>query len=819
MKTLGSGMVLYYCTTRETNVCSVDSLVTRAMDIISKSNHNEKESFLSDILFPAQSWNEHLNFVFSKLPARSLGSLQPLSVCIYLVTLSENSVADEPIRDDIGLPVVVRMAIFITQLLKASNIKISDIAKSTIQADENKINQTKDGSSSNNRIDSLLYSLVVLREIISDGLMIPNQSPLIPTGGSDHNDMLLELMNDIDALSESMSTEVDEQDHALILALDAKSKHHISSVLQRLFKSIDADPSSCSAYYHGRALTTQLAIIRDKGDPSSELLLDWINKLNMRKNDNCLLSTAMLHGLTNDSLRSSKPIIKLRDELINDISGIKAANALNTALPKLAILNETWTSEENVAKIPQNRAVLFLKNVLSWFDDEVSIHNPDHASLVCAVCSTLSHFLHQLGTVYGGFWGTIFDLLNSGFDAASETSEDNIFMQVCLFRVLGSIKEIRAVNLEKGLANDDLAEAYDASFPELQVIWLRILQAFDDSDKEHEPYAEADRMLERNLVNISLSDVEDPDELYHLLGLEAASIQGAAFNILHRYIPSAQEQISIDAALSKDDMFTLQLQPELLSLVLEVPVNTKKLWYKSPASELENVSRNLKGYLLTWNLIFDHFENSSFKVKVAYIDDLKEGEYISILLNFIFDFLGHSRGRPIDGAKYPIEGYRIESRATSLDPDDLTSLMVYTYYQSLRFTPSLSKAWFNECNNRQTIQYVEAFTEKYISPTLLNVEFSAINHWLEDPQSRPDGLNVTVSKTVREVKATYDVDDQTMEMMVKLPTSFPLHLVEVKGTKRVAVSEKQWGKWLLACQAVIALQVNKLSITINVFLC
>ena len=133
--------------------------------------------------------------------------------------------------------------------------------------------------------------------------------------------------------------------------------------------------------------------------------------------------------------------------------------------------------------------------------------------------------------------------------------------------------------------------------------------------------------------------------------------------------------------------------------------------------------------------------------------------------------------------------------------------MIHIYYLSLRFTPSLAKSWFNECNNRQTIQYVESFTEKYISPALINSEFTAINKWLDDPQNRPEGLNVTISRTVREVKATYDIDDQTMEMMVKLPTSFPLQLVEVKGTKRVAVSEKQWGKWLLACQAVVALQV------------
>ena len=58
---------------------------------------------------------------------------------------------------------------------------------------------------------------------------------------------------------------------------------------------------------------------------------------------------------------------------------------------------------------------MFIKNILSWFD-ALSIHEPEHAPLICSTLTTLAHLLPQLRTVYGGFWGTIIDFLQQGFE-------------------------------------------------------------------------------------------------------------------------------------------------------------------------------------------------------------------------------------------------------------------------------------------------------------------------------------------------------------------------------------------------------------------
>lgn len=80
-------------------------------------------------------------------------------------------------------------------------------------------------------------------------------------------------------------------------------------------------------------------------------------------------------------------------------------------------------------------------------------------------------------------------------------------------------------------------------------------------------------------------------------------MQQAAFDILHKQIPAAQEEISVNAALEKT---TAQLPDELLSLVLEAPSKEVRTgWDFNRAMPL-----NLRGYLLSWVLVFDHFTNS-----------------------------------------------------------------------------------------------------------------------------------------------------------------------------------------------------------------
>lgn len=51
--------------------------------------------------------------------------------------------------------------------------------------------------------------------------------------------------------------------------------------------------------------------------------------------------------------------------------------------------------------------------------------------------------------------------------------------------------------------------------------------------------------------------------------------------------------------------------------------------------------------------------------------------------------------------------------------------------------------------------------------------------------------------------AQYVVDEQPMEIAIRLPADYPLHGVEVKDVRRVGVTEAKWRAWLLAVQQVV----------------
>lgn len=162
----------------------------------------------------------------------------------------------------------------------------------------------------------------------------------------------------------------------------------------------------------------------------------------------------------------------------------------------------------------------------------------------------------------------------------------------------------------------------------------------------------------------------------------------------------------MDMALSKEDA---KLPDELLSLVLEAP----KFESLADANFTRTMPLDLRGYLFSWKLIFDHFTNASYKVKTDYAENIKSGAYLDGLLVFIFDFLGHSKNKPVDASRFEITSYTPDMEESP--QKDTQWLLVHLYYLALRHLPTLSKSWWMGCQNRQTVLAVETWTEKYVS--------------------------------------------------------------------------------------------------------
>jgi E3 ubiquitin-protein ligase listerin len=117
--------------------------------------------------------------------------------------------------------------------------------------------------------------------------------------------------------------------------------------------------------------------------------------------------------------------------------------------------------------------------------------------------------------------------------------------------------------------------------------------------------------------------------------------------------------------------------------------------------------------------------------------------------------------------------------------------------------------------DRQFSSAIAAFTSSYFSPVLIASELIHVKPSSNTGVTTPaddalndETFNVKVALAVNEVTATFTVDDQQMEIGIKLPIGYPLKPVDVRPIRRIGVPEKVWRKWLFVVQQVVTSHVR-----------
>ena len=276
-----------------------------------------------------------------------------------------------------------------------------------------------------------------------------------------------------------------------------------------------------------------------------------------------------------------------------------------------------------------------------------------------------------------------------------------------------------------------------------------------------------------------------------------------------------RKQVNSDSPLSHCALANgnpdASLPEELLSLLLDPP-NISSF----PEEVLVEFPTSVRGYLLSWHLIYDAYSTASHKVRSDYSDILKSENYIGPLLDFMFDVLGHwdARALNLDKAHFDslmIRKYHMwEANDSESNERNMQWLLINLYYQCLKYTPSLAKTWWVDCKSKQIRIAVESWTEKFFSPLVIADTLDEVSKWAEEQESSEDEkeLIVKVSKRSREVFAGCEIDDMMMQIVIRLPTTYPLEGVKVDGVNRVAVTEKKWTSWLMITQGVITFSVR-----------
>jgi E3 ubiquitin-protein ligase listerin len=510
-----------------------------------------------------------------------------------------------------------------------------------------------------------------------------------------------------------------------------------------------------------------------------------------------LLSTIVGYQLP---LTDSQAFNRYCNELVAELTDLDLARDHVRGFERLVILNCILrTQEDAVTGIAKQRLIFLAKKLLPWLEEDINLVTKTE------VCKLLVELLPGVADMYGEHWEQSVAFLATFWNTLRKNDDDIVAMEGQLLLENASLKLLLMLRkLSKSEEpNDDLVDALKDKLDDMQAGLLNLLKyAADENDQNHQPLMITHELLGRQIDATLLKTVPDLGELFPLMYAPSRPVQQATFSILHQQIPMAQEQISFDAAL---DNKTAQLPDELLSLILEAPT----LDSLADASFDRAMPLSLQGYLFSWRLLFDHFTNSSFRVKNDYIEQLKDGSYLTDLLRFAFDFLGHSRGKPVDASKFDIVEYVADSEPT---PErDVQWLLIHLYYLALLHMPTLVKSYYLDIRSRQTSLAVESWTSKYLSPLIINAALQDVAEWSEksvkeDPED--NNMTVKVGTKSKEINVSYLIDEQTMAIRVALPDAYPLASAHVQGINRVAVKEEKWQSWLRNCQGVITFSVS-----------
>ncbi|KAB8345877.1 hypothetical protein FH972_022932 [Carpinus fangiana] len=764
------------------NSVSIHTLADEASKLVSTRNDIEAVAkFLPD----ADKWLEALApFATASIP-RSLAITNSLGGSLYLVGNDEFSASSASVkvsRDSDGFPVALRIAFYLLKVFGQQDVQ-TNISKEAFQK---------------------IYSAFGLAvQLASDELSLAGANGLWKSRDVDTDEEMTEFVS---AGQRLLKEWVKSKGKDSIEKVDAACQFIKS-------KCLGTGPLS---FHMSRLLANTVSTVLDEGKvPNSLVASDLDTELKeLRKDGNIILLTAYMTAYSTLASNSTY-LSRTCNEIIANLTGLDVETESGDALKQLVILNAILKDYDHLIEtIAKQRLIFYIKHVVPWLES-TSIH----ASLKSELCKSLVLLLPAMADIYGEHWQNQIDgIMHIWSNLPSESSVDATLplyqSTLKLFNVLGSL-----VSDED--TNEDLKDAWKEAGESLSDALLSLLvNLAAGSDVDNQPLRVVNELLARQISAAPPRKIGRLDELYGLMVAESSAVQRTAYDILHRQIPLAQEQISLDAAL---DNKIARLPEELLSLILESP----PVSYDSASFE-RAMPPAIRTYLSSWLLVFDHFRrvvsvpliiklpedtntdlSKSDKVKSDYSDHLKDGGHLDTLLLFIFTFLGHASGRPIDASKFDVATYGFDLQESPTK--DVQWLLSHLYFLCLQYLPSLTKAWWLDSKSRQIRVNVESWTEKYISPHIISTTLDAVAQWAAKEDATSDeAFIIKVNQRAREVRASKEIDDQLLTISINLPPTFPLGQAVVESVSRVAVDEKKWNSWLLNCTGVIAFSNNSL---------
>ncbi|XP_053827957.1 E3 ubiquitin-protein ligase listerin isoform X1 [Vidua macroura] len=306
-----------------------------------------------------------------------------------------------------------------------------------------------------------------------------------------------------------------------------------------------------------------------------------------------------------------------------------------------------------------------------------------------------------------------------------------------------------------------------------------------------------------------------PDKLQTLLNtlsplllFWARPVQVSVYNMLHKLMPELPKFDDEDLKSYGDEEEELALSPPaaLMSILATQELLLENILESIPVGEfaviqpLSDEFCLVLGYLLTWKLTLAFFKAASSQLRVLYSQYFRRTKSLNKLLYHLFRlmpenpvFSGPTSEVPNKDIKtFFTEELHLDVKGSGVLSSQIPHLACSVYHITLKDLPAMVRLWWNSCEKR-VFNVVDKFTSKYVSSVLSSQEISSV----QTSTQLFNGMTVKARSAAREVIATYSVDDIFIELIIQLPSNYPLGSITVESGKRVGVAVQQWRNWML----------------------
>jgi hypothetical protein len=300
-------------------------------------------------------------------------------------------------------------------------------------------------------------------------------------------------------------------------------------------------------------------------------------------------------------LQSVAPAKRWYNELVAEVSGLDWTSPMVTAIRSLALLQTAVADQQPafIASAASPRLAFLVKHLT----EALTARTEAEYRVLCL--SIINAICPALVTMSGLWWDRICLFIEILWDAVEEFSVEHDDLQLSLVYESVKLYSTLAKMTTAEDCNGDLLDVMTQTRTSYCDGLLRVMLLDRPiPDELHAPLRMLDMAISRAVDKVKpLGRPVDVHSLYRIMGTNSDSLQNAGFKILHADIPALSEELSIKAVLEADQQ---KLPDELLSLIAAFP----KMKPMEDFDLDDRLPLSLKGYLLTWILVFDHYTNA-----------------------------------------------------------------------------------------------------------------------------------------------------------------------------------------------------------------